>query len=140
LLIKFLNGFPAVFPFIVLNGNGWHMMDWGHHMMDWWNISYMGFWWIGVWVIQFILAFFAYKDAEKRKKNGLLWFILVILPWIGLLFLIGYLVMLGEKTETREAINNADKIIDERYAKGEITREEYLEIKNDMKKMRNKNE
>ncbi len=140
MLKKFLNGFPAVFPFIVLNGNGWHMMDWSHHMMDWWNIPYMGFWWIGVWVIQFILAFFAYKDAKKREKNGLLWFILVILPWIGLLFLIGYLVMLGEKTETREAINNADKIIDERYAKGEITREEYLEIKNDMKKMRNKNE
>jgi putative membrane protein len=111
-----------------------------HHMMDWWNIPYMGFWWIGIWVIQFILAFFVYKDADEREKNGLLWFILVILPWIGILFLIGYLVMLGEKTETREAINNADKIIDERYAKGEITREEYLEIKNHMKKMRNKNE
>ena len=133
MLKRLLNGFFAVFPFIVLNGNGWHMMDW-------WDIPYMGFWWIGVWVIQFILAIFVYKDAEKREKNGLLWFILVILPWIGLLFLIGYLVMLGEKTETREAINNADKIIDERYAKGEITRDEYLEIKNDMKKMRNKNE
>jgi len=116
------------------------MLDWDHHMMDWWGIPYMGFWWIGIWIIQFVIAFLVYKDAEKSKKNGLLWFILVILPWVGILFLIGYLVIRGEKTETKDAIVNADKIIDERYAKGEITREEYLEIKNDMKEMRNKNE
>jgi len=126
------------FPFILLDAEGWHMMDWGHHMMDWWNIPYMGFWWIGVWIVQFIIAFLVYKDAEKSEKNGLLWFILVILPWTGFLFLIGYLVIQREKTETKEAIDNADEIIDERYAKGEITREEYLEIKNDMKEMRNK--
>jgi len=126
------------FPFILLDAEGWHMMDWGHHMMDWWNIPYMGFWWIGVWIVQFVIAFLVYKDAEKSDKNGLLWFILVILPWVGFLFLIGYLVIQREKSETKEAIDNADEIIDERYAKGEITRDEYLEIKNDMKEMRNK--
>jgi len=126
------------FPFILLDVGGWHMMYWGHHMMDWWDIPYMGFWWIGVWIVQFVIAFLVYKDAEKSEKNGLLWFILVILPWVGLLFLIGYLVIRREKTETKEAIDNADKIVDERYAKGEITREEYLEIKNDMKELRNK--
>jgi len=126
------------FPLLLLDAEGWHMMDWGHHMMDWWDIPYMGFWWIGIWIIQFIIAFLVYKDAEKSDKNGLLWFILVILPWVGILFLIGYLVIRREKTEAKEAINNADKIIEERYAKGEITREEYLEIKNDMKEMRNK--
>ena len=119
------------FPFIVLDIDGWHMMDW-------WDILYMGFWWIGVWIVQFVIAFLVYKDAKKSEKNGLLWFILVILPWVGLLFLIGYLVIRREKSETKEAIDNADKIVDERYAKGEITREEYLEIKNDMKELRNK--
>ena len=119
------------FPLLLLDAEGWHMMDW-------WDIPYMGFWWIGIWIVQFVIAFLVYKDAEKSDKNGLLWFILVILPWVGLLFLIGYLVIQREKTETKEAINNADKIIEERYAKGEITREEYLEIKNDMKEMRNK--
>jgi putative membrane protein len=136
---KFISIFLAGFSFIILDVDGWHMMDWDHHMMDWWGIPYMGFWWIGVWIIQFVIAFFVYKNAENGEKNGLLWFVLVILPWIGLLFLIGYLVIRGEKTTTMEAISNADKVIDERYAKGEITREEYLEIKNDMKKMRNKN-
>jgi len=132
--------FLTGFPFILLDVDCCHMLDWDHHMMDWWGIPYMGFWWIGIWIIQFVIAFLVYKDAEKSKKNGLLWFILVILPWVGILFLIGYLVIRGEKTETKDAIVNADKIIDERYAKGEITREEYLEIKNDMKEMRNKNE
>ena len=119
------------FPFIVLDIDGWHMMDW-------WDILYMGFWWIGVWIVQFVIAFLVYKDAKKSEKNGLLWFILVILPWVGLLFLIGYLVIRREKSETKEAIDNADKIIDERYAKDEITRDEYLEIKNDMKELRNR--
>ncbi|OGS40748.1 MAG: hypothetical protein A3K77_04060 [Euryarchaeota archaeon RBG_13_31_8] len=115
------------------------MDDW-NHMMDWWDIPFMGFWLIGVWVVQFVIAFLVYKDAEKRKNNGLLWFILVILPWIGFLFLIVYLVIRGEEIETKEAINNADKILDERYAKGEITQKEYFEIKNDIEKMKNKNE
>ncbi|MHA1463175.1 MAG: SHOCT domain-containing protein, partial [Candidatus Heimdallarchaeota archaeon] len=64
----------------------------------------MGFWWIAAWVVQSILAILVYKDAEKQEKNGLLWFILVIIPWVGILFLIGYLVVRGEETETEEAV------------------------------------
>jgi len=119
------------FPFIVLNGGDFHHMD---HMMDWWGIPYMGFWWIGVWIVQLILAVLVYRDAEKKDKNGLLWFILVILPWIGILFLIGYLVVRGEEAEAEEAIEDAERILDERYAKGEITRTEYLQMKKDIEK------
>lgn len=139
MLKKFLNGFSAVFPFIVLNGNGWHMMDWGHHMMDWWGIPFMGFWWIGVWIVQLIIAFLVLRDAEKRKMNSLLWFILIILPWVGILFIIGYLVVRSEEDETKESIDDALNILDERYAKGEITRKEYLETRLDIEKMREKN-
>ena len=131
---KLLTTFLAGFPFIVLNGNGWHMMDWDHHMMDWWGIPNMGFWWITVWVAQFILAFLVYKDAEKQEKNSILWFLLVILPWIGILFLIGYLIVRGEEADTEEAMENAQKVLDERYAKGEITRAEYLQMKKDIEK------
>jgi putative membrane protein len=119
------------FPFVVLNGGDLHYID---HMMDWWGIPNMGFWWIAVWVVQFILAFLVYKDAEKQGKNGLLWFFLVILPWIGILFLIGYLVVRGEEADTEEAIEYAQKVLDERYAKGEITRAEYLQMKKDIEK------
>jgi len=97
----------------------------------------MGFWWIAAWVVQSILAILVYKDAEKQEKNGLLWFILVIIPWVGILFLIGYLVVRGEETETEEAVEEALKILDERYAKGEISRKEYLQIKKDIQKMNN---
>jgi putative membrane protein len=133
---KFLSIFLAGFPFILLDVDGWHMMDWDHHMMDWWGIPFMGFWWIGVWIVQFVVAFLVYKDAEKRENNGLLWFILIILPWIGILFLIIYLIIREEKTVTMEGMNEAQKILDERYAKGEMTRKEYLQAKEDIEKKR----
>jgi putative membrane protein len=111
---KLSAAFFVGFPFIVLNGGGFtHMMDdWGH-MMDWWGIPFMGFWWIGVWIIQLVIAFLVYKDAEKRENNGLLWFVLVVLPWIGIIFLIIYLIIREEKTEAEETISDALKILDD---------------------------
>ena len=128
-------GIPILmsFPFIVLDIGDFHHMD---HMMDGWGIPNMGFWWIAVWAVQLILAVMAYKDAEKKDKNGLLWFFLVILPWVGFLFLIGYLVTQGEEADAEEAIEDAQKILDERYAKGEITQREYLQMKKDIEKRR----
>jgi putative membrane protein len=128
--------FFAGFPFIILDVDSWHMMDWNHHMMDWWGIPFMGFWWIGVWIVQFIIAFLVYKDAEKRENNGLLWFVLVVLPWIGILFLIIYLIIREDKIENKEIMDDAQKILDERYAKGEMTRNEYLQAKEDIEKKR----
>ena len=111
--------------------NGWHMMDWDY-MMAWWGFPFMGFWWIGVWIVQLIIALLVYKDAYKRKDNSLLWFILVILPWIGIIFLIIYLIIRGEKDEMISGLKDGQKIFDERYAKGEITRGEYLQGKKDI--------
>lgn len=122
-----------VFPFIVLDVGDFYHMD---HMMDWWGIPNMGLWWIAVWVVQLILAFMVYRDAEKKDKNSLLWFILVIIPWAGFLFLLGYFIIQGEDVENDEAIDNAQKVLDERYAKGEITRKEYLQMKKDIEEWR----
>jgi len=121
------------FPFIVLNGGDfYHMMDWGNHMMDWWGIPFMGFWGIGIWIVQLIIAFLVLKDCDKRDMNGLLWFILIILPWVGIVFLIVYLIIREEQVEMVSALKDAQKILDENYAKGEITRTEYLLAKNDI--------
>jgi len=126
-------------PFIILNGGDFHhMMDWGYHMMDWWGIPYMGYWNIGLWTVQLIIAFLVLKDCEKRNMNGLLWFILIILPWIGVLFIIGYLIVRSEGTEIKEGLDDAQKVLDDRYAKGEITRKEYMQTKMDIEKMRRK--
>jgi len=62
------------------------MMGW-EHMMDWWGIPFMGYMMIGVWLVFIVIAFLVYQDANKRGMNGLLWFILVILPMIGIVFL-----------------------------------------------------
>ncbi len=105
-------------------------------MMDWWGVPFMGFGMIGIWIVFIVIAFLVYKDAEQRNMNGLLWFILVIIPWIGILFLIVYLIIRSEEAEIEEAIENAQKILDERYAKGEITQKEYLQMKKDIEKRR----
>jgi putative membrane protein len=129
-----------VLPFIVLNGDGWHMMDWDHHMMDWWGIPFLGYWYIVLWIIQFIIAFMVFRDSEKRKMNGLFWFVLIIIPWIGIFFIIGYLILRTEEDDSKEAMDAAMIILDERYAKGEITRKEYLKTRKDIEDMRNNNE
>lgn len=104
----------------------------GHHMMDWWGFPFIGFWMIGVWLVFVVIAFLVYDDAEKRGMNGLLWFVLVILPWIGLLFLIIYLIIREEKTKQLPPLKSAKDILDERYARGEITGEEYQRMRKDI--------
>jgi len=124
------------FPSIVLDVDDFgHMMDWDH-MMGWWGIPFMGYWGLLVWVVQIVIAVLVYKDAQKKKQNSLLWLILVILPWIGILFLIIYLIIRGEETEIKESIDKGQNVLDERYAKGEITREEYLQMKKDLERKR----
>jgi putative membrane protein len=123
-----------LFPFIALDvGTGWMMG--GAHMMDWWGIPFMGFMMIGIWIVFIVIAFLVYQDANKRGMNGLLWLILVILPWIGIVFLVVYLVIREDKTlQQSSSEKSAEQILDARYAKGEITREEYQQKKNDMVK------
>ena len=45
------------------------------------------------WLLLFlVIGFLVYQDANKRGMNSLLWFILVILPMVGWIFLILYIV------------------------------------------------
>ena len=90
-------------------------------------------WMIGIWLVFIIIAFLVYKDAKERGMDGLLWLVLVILPWIGIIFLIIYLITRKEKHIQVSALKDAQEILDERYAKGEITKEEYEQKKKDIK-------
>ncbi len=121
-----------LFPFVVLQmGPGW--MQSMEHMMDWWGVPFMGFWMIGIWIVFIIIAFLVYKDAKERGMNALLWFILVILPWVGIVFLIIYLIVREEKKPQQPlSQKSAGQILDERYARGEITHEEFQQKRLDM--------
>lgn len=120
-----------IFPSVLLDVD-----DFGHMMSWWWGIPYISFWGILFWIVQIIIAVLVYKDAQKRKQNGLLWLVLIILPWVGILFLIIYLIIRREETDLNESIDESLNTLDERYAKGEITREEYFQIQKDLTKMR----
>ena len=118
---------------IVLDVGGFHhMVDWVH--MNWWGFPFFSYWFIGVWFVQFIIALMVYRDAEKIGKNGLMWFVLAIIPWIGIFTLITYIIMRNEEETTKEVMSDAQKVLDERYAKGEMTRREYIQAKEDIKK------
>jgi uncharacterized membrane protein len=81
-----------------------------HHMMDWGHMNWWGFPLLGLWIIGFLIA------------------IIVIV----------YIIIEGEKTEEKEIMNDTQKILDERYAKGEMTRKEYLRAKDDIKNFNQK--
>lgn len=116
----------------IADGDDDHMDGGGMMDMDWWGSTSMWFWMIGYWLVFIIIGILIYRDAEKRGMSGLLWFILVILPWIGILFLIIYLIIREDKTKQNILQKSANAIIDERYAKGEITREDYQRMKEDI--------
>jgi putative membrane protein len=112
-------------------------MDDNHMMGGWWGGSLMWFWMVAIWLIFLVVAYLIYQDAEKRGMNGLLWFVLVILPWVGIFFLVVYLIVRDEKTMEKASRKSADSILDERYARGEITQLEYHRMKNEIRNTAN---
>jgi len=79
------------------------LMDTDEHMAGnmmgwfWWGFPFMGYYMLIIWALFILVAFLVYKDAEKRGMDGLLWFILIIIPWIGLIALLIYLIIREEK-------------------------------------------
>lgn len=132
ILLLVMLGLMLLISGAAIADNGDHMDGDGMMDMGWWGSSSMWFWMIGYWVIFVIIGILVYKDAENRGMNGLLWFILVILPWIGILFLIIYLIVREDKTSQGTPQKSANAILDERYARGEITQEDYNRMKRDI--------
>ncbi len=117
-----------------------------HMMMDWWGIPNMGYMMIAIWTVFIIVGFLIYKDAEQRNMNGALWLILVFIPWIGVISAVVYLIIRATYTEQQTQVQKpptesyppspkqqrALEMLDERYASGEITREEYYLMRKDI--------
>jgi putative membrane protein len=116
--------------YIVLNGGDFGHMMWGY------GFPFMGYWGVGIWIIQLLIGLMIYKDAEKIGKNGLIWFILVIIPWIGLFVILAYIIFRNEDKINKDVKQDSIKVLDKRYAKGEISREEYLQAKKDLKEFK----
>lgn len=89
-----------------------------------------------IWLIIFlIIGYLVYRDANNQGMNGLLWWILILIPVVGIIFLILYIVL--RETSSRKTVpesGNAMEILKERYAKGEITSEQFRTMREDLKK------
>jgi len=77
-----------------------------------------------IWLIQLVIGYFVYKDAQEQKMSAPLWFILVIIPMVGFMLAVLY-VIIREVRMPPEPGNTAVDILKERFARGEITSEEY---------------
>jgi putative membrane protein len=84
---------------------------------------------IVVWLVQLVIGYFVYQDAKEQKMSAPLWFILVIIPMAGYFLAVLYVII----REVRKPIGQEKTPLDllkERYAKGEITLEEFEKGKN----------
>jgi putative membrane protein len=115
-----------------------YMMDyvWGGNSAYGYGFPFFSLGMMFFWLVVFIaIAYLVYKDANSRGMNGLLWFILVIIPMIGILFLIIYLII--RETSGQKAVEGQRTpmdILKERYAKGEITSEQFQTMSENLKK------
>jgi putative membrane protein len=76
-----------------------------YHMMH--NYPFMGFWTSLIWlVVIVVIAYLIYKLIKSEK---------ILAP-------------------SKPSIKSAEDLLAERYAKGELTREQYLQMKEDIKK------
>ena len=80
------------------------------------------------WILQLVIAYFVYKDAKEQKMSAPIWFILVIFPMFGFLLAILY-VIIREVRMPFETQKTPVDILKARFAKGEITGEEFEKAK-----------
>ncbi|HOT06490.1 MAG TPA: SHOCT domain-containing protein [Methanotrichaceae archaeon] len=98
-------------------------------MDSWWLFPLMGFWMVGYWLIFLGLAYLVYRDADSRGMNAPFWAVLMVIPWLGMISLMVYLIIRVDRPGFA-----ALEILDERYAKGEITREQLEQMRLDLQR------
>jgi len=130
--------------YIYIPGRALHPMDgfmhpyWdGHHMFEGWPaFPFFGWGMMLLWLLVFlVVGILVYRDANRRGMNGLLWFVLVILPMVGLVFLILYLVI--REPGGVQPVGAGDTAMDrlrQRYARGEIDDEEFRKRKEELER------
>jgi putative membrane protein len=75
-----------------------------NHMTYWDPYGWMILGMVVVWIVQLVIGYLVYRDAREHQINAVLWFVLVILPMIGFLFLAIYIVI--RETRHPERYNN----------------------------------
>jgi putative membrane protein len=103
------------------------MMDGGM-----WGWPYTWSWMAGLWLVLVVVAALVYLDAQKRGMNGLLWAALVLIPLLGFVALVLYILARETGKPQQSPGRTAAALLDERYVRGELSRDEYLRMKGDL--------
>ena len=78
----------------------------------------------GFWLIQLIIGYLIFRDAKDQKMAAPLWTILAIVPVFGYLAAVLYLII-RELQQPKGTGKLPIDMLKERFAKGEITPEEF---------------
>lgn len=100
-------------------------------------MGFFGFgpWMMGMWFIFIFIAILVYKDAEERdRSDSLLWFFLLLIPMVSFFALFMYLIIRNEDVVKYSPQGNPLSVLDERYARGEIDRVNYVRMKDDLRR------
>jgi putative membrane protein len=90
-----------------------------------------------VWLIVFgIIGSIVYPDANRKGMHGLLWWILILIPMVGIFALFLYIVIRDLRHHGARETKTPMDILKERYAKGELTGEQSRKMSEDLKQER----
>ena len=112
--------------------DGYGMMGYGYG----YGYPFPGWVMVLCWLVVFgIIGYIVYLDANRRGMHGLLWWILILIPMVGI-FAVFLYIILREIREGRAATEGKTPmdIVKERYARGEITGEQFQQMIDDLKK------
>jgi hypothetical protein len=65
-----------------------------------------------MWIIWLIIGIWVYKDAEKRGKSGILWFLIVF--FIGIIGLIIYFLVRDSKSDLLDSVGGSSHKVERR--------------------------
>lgn len=77
-----------------------------------------------LWIVQLVIGYFIYRDAGKQKMSAPLWFVLAVIPIFGYFAAVAYAIIRDIRRPDTSG-NHPLEILKERFARGEITSEEF---------------
>jgi putative membrane protein len=79
---------------------------------------------LGIWIVQLIIGYLIFRDAQDKKMAAPLWTILAIIPVFGYFAAVLYLII-RELLQPKGTGKLPIDILKERFARGEISSEEF---------------
>ena len=86
-----------------------HMDDEGH-MAGWWSMGGLGPMALAYWVLAVPFGLLVYIDAGRRRMNAPVWFLFILIPWVGLGAALVYVLVRRDAPPAPERYDNGPRM------------------------------